>query len=313
MSETLSARVAEILAQRRAQALEQAQETRDRIYAQSPELYRIDAQYAAALGAIASGGRAQDALRALQRLQEEKERVLSRAGLTPAALEPQWSCALCRDTGYRDGRRCECYGELLRAEAAKSLPASLVSRCRFESFDLSLYPDDGTPRSPRRVMTAIFSACRTYAEGFSRASDSLLFFGAPGLGKTHLSIAIAASAAQKGFQVCYSPAQQLIDRFERVRFDRAPSAEDRDVTSQCGGCDLLVIDDLGAEFVTSFSQSVLYNIVNGRLVSGAPTIVSTNLSPEELAKVYSERTASRLLFEYKAYCFCGRDIRKEKS
>ena len=78
-------------------------------------------------------------------------------------------------------------------------------------------------------------------------------------------------------------------------------------------CDLLILDDLGAEFSTQFTVSVIYNIVNSRLLGGKPTIISTNLSLIQLETVYTKRTASRILSEYTLLRFDGSDIRQLKT
>ena len=230
-------------------------------------------------------------------------------------LRPKYTCPLCKDTGFVEGKRCRCLEELLRQEAARSLPAGVLSACRggFEGFDLTYYSgESANGRSLRDTMANIFSRCREYAAGFTPRSGNLLFIGRTGLGKTYLSVAIAQEVLRKGYSVQYAPAQTLIDRFERVRFSRNATQEDLDSTNDLLHCDLLILDDLGAEFINQFSQSVLYNVINERLVESRPTIISTNLDPAQLSKAYAERIVSRLIGSYTLYGFVGRDIRQQK-
>ena len=199
-----------------------------------------------------------------------------------------------------------------RHTGSRGLPSAAADgQCSFASFRLDYYPEapDQTGRSPRSVMSGILQRCRDYADRFGPGSGSLLFLGRTGLGKTHLSLSIAGQVASQGAAVLYSSAQAIVDRYERVRFDRAPSQEDRDFVRMAPRCDLLVIDDLGAEFSTAFSQSVLYNILNDRATAGLPVILSSNLTLEQLGAAYHERITSRVLCGCTIYNFVGKDIR----
>lgn len=308
-----------ILFQRRQNALREAEARQDALYARFPQLREFHRQLRelaqnVAVAAVQPGGMAesQRLMERVRAVQEERRNFLRTIDLAEDILEPRYTCPLCRDTGRVDGARCRCLEALLRAESCRGLPAAaLDGRCTFQSFDLNYYPDtpDQPGRSPRRTMAYILQQCRDYADHFGRQSGSLLFLGHTGLGKTHLSLAIAGQVAASGAGVLYSSTQAIVDRYERVRFDRDPSTEDREFVRMAPRCDLLVIDDLGAEFSTSFSQSVLYNLLNERITAGLPVILSTNLTLEQLNTTYNERIASRVLCGCTSYSFAGKDIR----
>ena len=78
------------------------------------------------------------------------------------------------------------------------------------------------------------------------------------------------------------------------------------------GCDLLILDDVGTEFSSSFYTSALYNIINGRLLAEKPTIISTNLNQKELIERYGEQIASRITGLFTPLVCCGKDIRQQK-
>lgn len=78
-------------------------------------------------------------------------------------------------------------------------------------------------------------------------------------------------------------------------------------------CDLLILDDLGTEMQTSFVSPALYSVVNGRILEGKPTIISTNLSLGDLSRRYTPQIASRLMGEYVNLMFMGQDIRLQKA
>ena len=134
----------------------------------------------------------------------------------------------------------------------------------------------------------------------------MFFQGKTCLGKTHMSLSIAKEVIRKGYNVLYTPAQTLLETLERERFRRGEESYSLNFVLDC---DLLILDDLGAEFSTNFSVSVIYNIINSRLVEGQPTIISSNLTAKELEARYSPRVVSRIMGGYYTIPFLGNDIR----
>ncbi|MDD6275268.1 MAG: ATP-binding protein [Clostridia bacterium] len=242
--------------------------------------------------------------------QEKRRKLLADNGFAPDWLDVHYVCKVCEDKGVNDGKICECFKTLLRSIEYEKLCSKLpVDKCRFDNFKLDYYPD-GAGISPRKRMESVYNYCKAYAEDFSLHSPSLLLYGLTGLGKTHLSLAVAAKAVEKGYGVIYTSAQNLFNRLEREKFGRA---EDCSTEQNTLDCDLLIIDDLGAEFSTQFTVSALYNIVNSRDLEMKPTIISTNLAPDDLKKTYTDRIASRILSNYVSLYFAGSDIRQLKT
>ena len=190
-------------------------------------------------------------------------------------------------------------------------PEAITVSC-FEpvrTFDTDWYSDQRAPgktKSAREHMEWVYDTCVEYAHNFGKKPANLLLFGRPGLGKTHLSAAIAREVSGKGFSVVYDTAGHIFERFEAQKFGRDEA--ERDV-ERVLNCDLLILDDLGTEMVTTFVQSALYQIINGRLLEKKSTIVSTNLMPEAIAQRYSGQIASRIEGEYQLLPFVGEDIR----
>ncbi|MBR4910231.1 MAG: ATP-binding protein [Clostridia bacterium] len=223
-----------------------------------------------------------------------------------------FACEKCRDTGFVNGKYCDCIKQAARELAVKNLAAvAPVDSCRFENFDLSFYPDADTENgNPKKRMTEILKLCKEYTLNFDpEKSDSLLFIGNTGLGKTHLSLAMAYELLMRGFDVIYGSAYNLFARMEKEHFSEHNDNYYGDAVS----CDLLIIDDLGGEFVSPYVQSLVYNIINTRLLARKPTVINTNLSMAEINRIYTPRVASRLLGEYVAKKFIGSDIRQQKS
>ena len=180
----------------------------------------------------------------------------------------------------------------------------------FESFNLDMYPktaveiSNGTMIVPYTQMKRIYEYCQAYAHNFSTDNKSLLMLGSAGLGKTHLACAIANQVMKDGYTVMYSSSQSLFSKIEQARFT------DEDVISDILNCDLFILDDLGAESMTNYSLSVLYNIVNTRMISKKPCIYTSNLTTQAaLQKRYGEKISSRLLGTCDTFFFVGNDIR----
>lgn len=247
-------------------------------------------------------------------LQAKRRELLKQNGFPEDYLKPQYFCPECEDTGFIDGRMCECHKKLLAEISFEKISEiSAIKSSRFDNFRLDFYPeapDAKTGISPRRRMKEILDYCKCYADDFGRNSDSIFMYGATGLGKTHLSLAIAAKAIEKGYDVAYYSAPNLLAQLEREKFGR--STETTDLYDTILNCDLLIIDDLGSEFSTQFTVSEIYNIINTRITYRRPVIISTNLSSQELETKYSERITSRIIGCYTCLRFFGKDVRQLK-
>ena len=295
---------------------------REEIYARRPRLREIQEQLRRTASCVMAAAlrRGQDPLPEFARLREEnlglqaeRRQLLSELGLPEDALEDTPDCPLCGDTGFRGGELCRClktyYVEEQRRELSRLLDLGGQS---FDTFDTDWYDGQRAPgksKSAREHMEWVYDTCVEYAHNFGKKPANLLLFGRPGLGKTHLSAAIAREVSGKGFSVVYDTAGHVFERFEAQKFGRDEA--DRDV-ERVMGCDLLILDDLGTEMLTAFVQSALYQIINGRLLEKKSTIISTNLMPEALGQRYSEQIASRVEGEYQLLPFVGEDIRTLK-
>lgn len=309
-----------ILLDRRKNAEDEASERKAAFYQRCPEAGKIELTLSrtaiSAAKAVLGGGSTKEQLTRLKgenlALQNRLKELLKSFGHSEDYLEPDYCCKLCGDTGYIDGRMCECMKKLLRSQAYDTLNAlTPLKLSTFESFSLNYYedkPDGDANKSPRGIMEAVYGNCLRYADSFSLSSPSLIMQGATGLGKTHLSLAIANTAIQKGYGVVYCSVNNMITKLEREHFGRDEGNTDHMLLE----CDLLILDDLGTEFKTAFSCAEIYNIVNTRLMTQKPTIISTNLSIQELQERYTERFASRIMGDYVRVLFCGRDNRLQK-
>ena len=300
------------------EALSERERRHSEAVAKIPELLVIEDAMAqaglATIKAVGMGNGSEDFIKKLAEInldaQDKRRQLLVANGFTEDWLDVRYTCPKCKDKGSVGGYACECYKLLLRSIEYEKLCSKLpVNKCRFDNFKLDYYPE-GAGISPRRRMESVLGYCKAYADDFSLSSPSLLLYGKTGLGKTHLSLAIAGKAVEAGYGVIYMTAQNLFNRLEREKFGRG----DGENTEQAIlDCDLLIIDDLGSEFSTQLTVSALYNIVNCRGLEEKPTIISTNLVPDELKSTYSDRIASRILSAYTILQFDGADIRQLKT
>ncbi|MGE4275575.1 MAG: ATP-binding protein [Lawsonibacter sp.] len=304
--------------------VDRVERLRARAYETQPRLAQLDKELQGTMSrlvaaALRQGEDPAQAIRTIKErnldLQRERAVLLGALGLPEDALDSKPACPFCNDTGWRGASMCSCLQKLCTEEQIKELSKLLdLGEQSFDAFRIDYYSQTPWPGrgSPRENMELVYEVCLNYAQKFGRFSIQNLFLsGAPGLGKTFLSACIARTVSEKGFSVVYDTAGNVFAQFEARKFQRdsRDGMEAKDETRRYLNCDLLILDDLGSELTTQFTQSALYELVNTRLVAGRNTVISSNLSMEEAARRYSPQIASRLEGEYHILHFFGDDIR----
>ena len=321
------ARVRDIIAERKNTNVSEHSRRRAEVFARIPAVMEIEAEITGLMAGIASAAlsRSADPGEYVAQVKEKCEALLKRrsellksAGYSEDCIDEIYDCPVCRDSGYVLGRPCSCLKALYQTEAAHELShmLNMNGQC-FEAFDMSYYsklPDTENDFSPYQTMKNVFDACREYSFKFGLDSVNLLFRGGTGLGKTFLAASSAKVVSEKGFSVVYDTFVSVMEAFELQKFDRGGdgAAEVSSRVRRYMDCELLILDDLGTEMTTSFTQSALYTLVNGRLINGGKTIITTNLCEDELRRRYTPQIVSRLEGEYLALNFVGKDIRAMK-
>ena len=256
--------------------------------------------------------------RKLAEIREKNELLLrARAELLEAAGYPadytaiRYDCEVCGDSGYVDGKMCACMRRALTLAGYESSGiADLLRTQTFETFSLDYYRQD--PKVYER-MAHNLRIMRNFATEFSTdRMHNLLLMGSTGLGKTHLSSAVARAVIDRGFDVQYVTAVGMLSDFEYQRFGNSISGDEGENVARYYDCDLLIIDDLGTEVINQFTLSCVYNVINIRLTRKKSTIISTNLMQRELLDKYWDRVTSRLFGEYLPLVFVGTDVRRVK-
>ena len=243
-------------------------------------------------------------------LVEARKELLILSGYPADYTDVKYECEKCGDSGYVDTKMCECMKKkLVYAGYESSGMSRLLMDQSFDNFSLDYYKKDAETYNN---MSRVYDVMRSFAEKFrSGSGENLALFGGTGLGKTHLSSAVAGRIIERGYDVVYTTAIDLISDFENLRFGTGMNAEHGD-TERYTSCELLIIDDLGTEVVNQFTVSCIYNIINTRLNKRLSTILSTNLTQGEFRQKYWDRITSRVFGEYQPLLFTGTDIRKQK-
>ena len=300
---------------RRLEAEAGAEQRRREVESRSPEIAKIDASLAKTAQKIfeisaAGPDGVREKIEKLRRengeLLSERRAILEVLGYPGDYTEIRYTCPICQDTGYDGIKMCACMKRELIAEGFRASGIGrLIEKQSFENFSLDYYrsrPEDYA------LMEQTLAAAKEFAESVPPQYGNLLMMGGTGLGKTHLSTAIARRVIERGYEVRNESVQNVLSAFEHDRFHSGRDGEDEQSRVYLDA-ELLILDDLGTELVNAFSVSELYHLLNTRINQEKPTVISTNLMQEELQTKYSDRIFSRLLGEYRILLFKGTNVR----
>lgn len=318
--------------QRREDAIKARDERKELVYGKVPEIKKIDHDIKE-LGISFS----RDAIRQktdsysvpvfeneLDRLLEKKKKLLLSNGFPEDYLNIVYSCPNCNDTGFvidSEGKPgvipCHCYRQLLVERLYDVSNLNSDGETGFEFFNECYYQD--TPNedniSPRSQALRVREKCLDFVNRFEEKDCPNLYFSGPtGVGKTFLSKCIALEILKKGHTVLYLPAPAMFDIIYRSKYQFDSSQEqNNNAYNYILNAELLIIDDLGTESPSAAKYTELLTLLNYRNAKNTnlpcKTILSTNIEPEDLHKIYSERVESRILGEFDILCLIGDDIR----
>lgn len=297
---------------RRESARAEADGRAEILRSESEEIAKIDAELSTTglqlMKAACYGGDISEVRERNKALQNRRREIILSLGYPADYDQVHYTCEKCSDSGYIDGvKMCSCLRELIiKGRIEESAMGRLIEKQSFDNFELSVYSYD--PKVQER-MKMILAMAKNYVRDFKVRRKSMLLIGKTGTGKTHISTAIARELIHQGYDVIYDSAQNIISDFEADRF-RNNYGKEESKSEKYLNCTLLIIDDLGTEFQNAFTVSTLYNLLNARQNNDLPTIISTNLSDEELKTVYADRIYSRIMGQGTIVLpFDGKDIR----
>ena len=314
-------RVKAEFAQKYTRARDNAEARKYEIHCQIPQIFDIDRTLSGTgmeiMGIISSGG--VDTQKRIAELEsrnnaliEKRRELLVKNGYPASYTDVVYECPVCNDSGFVDTKMCTCMRRaLIEAGYRSSGLGALIGNQTFDNFEYKYYCAEDGMRS--RIEKSV-AHLKKFAEEFQTDTyRNFIMIGGTGLGKTHLSTAIAEKVIGRGYDVLYVTATSMLADFEEKRFGSSTGQTAGADVSRYYDCDLLIIDDLGTEVVNKFTQSYFYEVINTRINSRKSTVINTNLSPSEISNLYTERISSRILGEYLPIQFCGVDIRKQKS
>lgn len=304
------------------------QEYKNYVYTVVPEIENIDNEIASL--AITSASRVvrgtltvEQAFEQMESRRDElnalRKKLLFNSGINEYQPLP-YKCSLCKDTGRVNDEYCTCYKQKMRKymiESAKHISSFScdIENDSFANLSTKYYSKSVIPQlgiSAFDYMKGIIAKCRDYCMDFGPKSDNLFFSGEPGRGKTYMANCIANELLSKGYSVIYQTSYRLFQFLEDYKFGKLDRESHEKTIKAIYDCDMLIIDDLGTEYITAYTCAVFFDVINSRLLNNKKTLISTNLSMGDMAKNYTERIASRIKGEFNAMLFIGKDIRVEK-
>lgn len=313
------------------------QEKQDAIYTLIPAIKELDDEIArnavkATRLTLAGDEHALEELKQVnQELSEDKKALLIAHNYPSDYLTLTYTCKDCKDTGYitdekwqdedhvlLSKNKCHCFKQAIvdllytQSGIRRAIERENFSTFSYDYFDQTRI-DPTTGLTSYENMVHVVASCQSFIQEFDTSFQNILFYGTPGVGKTFLTNCIAKELLNSAHTVIYLTSFQLFDILEKHKFSKG---EDYNIEEQFQGildCDLLIIDDLGTELNNSFVSSQLYLCINERQLSEKSTIISTNLSLDDLSKQYSERIFSRITSNYTLLKLFGDDIRLKKA
>ncbi len=282
-------------------------ELEDSVPATAAEALRVRLNFSASQDSSAhSGFPAAGTLKhTLQEIRRCKCELLTSAGYPADYLDMKYDCPDCRDTGFIHNEKCHCFKQQeISILYNQSHLEVLVQEQNFDSLTDRFYTGEDLKRFRYALMKS-----QSFVQNFNQEYNNLYFYGTVGTGKSFLSVCIAKEILESGHSVLYFSSASLFDRLSTFAFNYQAKSNMRSLLDDLYECDLLIIDDLGTELTNQFVSAQLFACLNERHLNKKATVISTNLSLEELQNRYSDRVFSRITSNFTLCKLSGRDIR----
>ena len=262
-------------------------------------------------------------------IKNKKEELLLSAGFPKNYMEITYDCKDCKDTGYIDGKKCHCLQLKIRKLLyAQSNLENILNKENFENFSFDYYDNKtilpGQNMTNAAYMEGVKRFCEKFADKYFKTNASknavdtaleendrsnIIFSGNTGVGKTYLSNCIAKVLLDRYYSVIYLSAKELFEALVKVKMEKSEDQKYLLLIEEVYESDMLIIDDLGTELSNHFTTTEFFHIINRRVNTEKSTIISTNLSLDEMRDIYSERVTSRIRKSFMYIRLFGNDIR----
>ena len=245
-------------------------------------------------------------------LNEKKTEILKNNNIPNDYDEVKYTCEKCFDTGYEDTKKCTCFTQkLINLRYDLSNMKEMIHD--FSEFSFDYYSNKKVENlgiTERENIEIIYKKAVDFCE--KKDVKNLFFYGGCGFGKTFLSSCVAKKMMDDGKTVIYTSASKLFSDYEDYKFGKKENDNFEIMRDLMRDCDLLILDDLGAEVISSLSCQLLNEIINERIITKKKMIISTNMNMKGIAQKYSDRVASRIYEAFEILHFVGTDIRVQK-
>ena len=214
---------------------------------------------------------------------EEAEKQIEKFRSASIVKNATYDCEICHDTGYDGEKRCKCFFERLNEEAYRFLEVRNIALHSFKDDTLSTKSHHETE----------YKTVKRYADKFPDTDKNLVISGEKGTGKTFLAECLVNEINAKKYNSLMISSFDLNNVFIK---NFKNSLQEKLITNEIlTSCDLLVIDDLGAEpILNKVTVENLTAIISQRSINRKPFVITTNLSSDEFSDRYGERLFSRI-------------------
>ena len=252
----------------------------------------------------------------LNALNNLKLQYLTDHGYPENYLDEIYDCPLCKDTGISSGSFCKCFKKavtdiMIQKSGIKAVLEAENFSTLSEEYYSPNFIDSSTGKNSLEMFRDVLGKCKRFISDFDTVFSNLLFYGDTGVGKTFLSNCIAWELLNRGYSVIYMTSSNYFETMASAKFNKN---EDDSISTPdyINECDLLIIDDLGTELSNKFTASEFFTCINNRLLRRKSTIISTNLTLNQISELYTERVFSRIMSDYSLLKLTGDDIRIKK-
>lgn len=282
-----------------------------RLHSAVPELKALEEEtrYAYIDSARVSGDALTEVENKIRELESKINALITNAGFPADYLDVPYTCPDCKDKGIVDGVKCHCFIKASNALLFSQSNMDKRLQKSLSSFSTEYYDDaikDMFDQTSKQSAESALSYAKEFVSSFPN-HDNLFIFGETGTGKTHLSCCIATEVIDKGHSAIFIKAPDFINLCYQKYSDK--TGEKTAMYDKLRDCELLVLDDLGADGATKNSDSLILSLIDDRVNAGLSTIITTNLNVSQIKDIYSERISSRILGDFKTIHFFGVDLR----
>ena len=232
-------------------------------------------------------------------------------GLTESDLERHYDCNDCKDTGFIDGKKCHCYIQK-EIEIFNQISNFNNYKDLLDKFTLNVYKqnEQSIEAIPYfEYMVDKFSIINEKLLENAKNNEPLNIFlsGKTGTGKTFLSRYIEKNMINNNKSVIYISVNDLLNVvFKDFSSD---NNETNPLLDYINDCDMLILDDLGKENISTFTIKYIYNLIDNRLTHNKSTIVCSQHNYTEISEVYDESLTTRLYNYFITVRLEGKDLR----